>query len=75
MGRIEHANRWVGFLAVQIHSQTWGRLLYGSGKVGSLRVGSLKVGSFKAGSAKVGSSGVCPPVLFSLTFIFYIAHE
>ena len=50
MGRIEHANRWVGFLAVQIHSQTWGRLLYGSGKVGSGKVGSAEVGSGKVGA-------------------------
>ena len=55
MGRLEHANRWVGFLAVQIHSQTWGRLLYGSGKVGSGKVGSGKVGSAEVGSGKVGA--------------------
>ena len=65
MGRVsEHANRWAGLMAVQIHPQTRGRLPYdsilvGSGKVGSLKSGSAKVGIHKVDSAKVGSDKVC----------------
>jgi hypothetical protein len=53
MGRIEYANRWAGFIAVQIQPQS-GRLPYGSIKFGSIKVGSANVGSFKVGSFKVG---------------------
>ena len=64
MGRvIEHANRWAGFIAVQIHPKTGGRLPYdsilvGSAKLGSAKVGSAKVGSAKDDSAEVGSAKV-----------------
>jgi hypothetical protein len=55
MGRVsEHANRWAGLMAVQIHPQTGDRLPYDSILVGSVKVGSAKDGSILVGSAKVG---------------------
>jgi hypothetical protein len=64
MGRVtDHANRWAGFIAVQIQPQKGGcynPIAHGCSNAphrwgGRLPYDSILVGSIKVGSAKVGS--------------------